>query len=238
MTTLSSSVVKALQVRPGTEPVRLGAAPEALWPAAEGPPQAVLDAAAEIISRAKDEAQAILEEAVENRSRLAAEAHDEGYREGIAQGVEEGRQKIQAQWTRVQEETRAVFDRIARLKQYADLLEPELVLAQAAALSAKLFARQAQDDPAALREYLSALIDGVGEADVTLFLSPAFEATLSSLTRDWGGPWQHVRLAVDRLLENFECRAQGESGQSLLGGPVATLTAILDEVLYGDHLAD
>ncbi|MCY0909498.1 MAG: hypothetical protein OWR62_14025 [Sulfobacillus thermotolerans] len=238
--TLSSKVIKAGHIRHGDEPVQLGSAVDVKWVSSmDGTMHEAMNAAEEIIERAKAEAQAILDEAREERQQIHQAAHAEGYQAGHAEGVVAGKQAAHKEWLKIQEAVQGVLERTQRLQHYADRLEPEVVLAQAAALSAKFFSQQARENPQALKEYLTALLGTVGDDEVVLFVSPSFKATVESLAKEWAGPWQQVRVAVDRELDALECRVQGEpGGQSFLAGPITTLTAVLDEVLYGDYHED
>jgi flagellar assembly protein FliH len=236
--TLSSNVIKAPKIRFASGPVHLLIPDAGTSPLSEGAGDDLRSAASEVISRAKEEAQAILDEAQEQRGQIFQEARDSGFQDGLAQGMVSGRTAAADMWLEMQGQVQGVFDALDRLRQYAQVLDPELVLAQAAALSKKFMVARSLEQPDMLRDFLTALLGTLEEDDVTLFLSPTFERTLRPLLQDWGTPWKAVTLAADRQLQDFEVRVQGASGQSLLAGPATSLTRMLNEVLYGDDHTD
>ncbi|WP_139061614.1 hypothetical protein [Sulfobacillus thermosulfidooxidans] len=216
----------------GTQPIRLDPQDDG-----KGQVQVALtdakEAALNIVTRAKEEAQAIIEEAETEADQIRKQAQAQGYEQGRQQGVKEGKNQVMNQWSEMAQQVQQVLNKIEQLKGFTRLLEPELVLAQAAALAAKFVENEGLNHPDSLRTYLTDVIESLSDHQVTLFLSPEFHNTLEHLTKNWGDLWSQVKVAVDRSLEHLGMRIETGDGQEFLAGPIHALSKMLDEVLYG-----
>ncbi len=230
---LSSNVLKARTIKKSDQPLLLISEDRGGAPSVEMAVQSAKEAAMDIVIRAKEEARAIIEEAEEEAAAILDNAREKGYQEGINRGIQDGQDRVQKEWAGISAEISAVLLRIESLKAYTQVLDTEMVLAQAAAMVAKLLDEEARSHPERLRTYLTALLEGLEEDQVTFFLSEEFHHTLEGLTREWGSLWEPVQLAVDRQLEGLGMRIETQAGENFLAGPLAALSRILDEVLYG-----
>ncbi|SMC04572.1 Flagellar biosynthesis/type III secretory pathway protein FliH [Sulfobacillus thermosulfidooxidans DSM 9293] len=230
--TLSSNVLKAWAVKNGMKPIRLDPQDDG-----KGQVQVALtdakEAAMNIVTRAKEEARAIIEEAEGEANQIRQQAQAQGYEQGHQQGVLEAKQQVMNQWSEMAQQVQHVLNKIEQLGAFTKLLEPELVLAQAAALAGKFIENEAMHHPDSLRTYLTDIIGSLEAHQVTLFLSPEFHNTLEHLTKNWGDLWSQVKVAVDRSLENLAMRIETADGEEFLVGPIQALSKMLDEVLYG-----
>ncbi len=231
--TLSSNVLKAWTVRKGGDPVRLTSGSNGEVPSVERAVADAKEAARDVVIRAQEEARAIIEGAEEEAAQIRDKARSQGYEEGIRRGIEDGRDTASKEWLRISTQTSAVLSRIEQLQAYTQVLDTELVLAQAASLCAKFIDEEAKTHPEQLRSYLTSLLENLEEDQITLFLSEEFHTTLQGLTRNWGSSWERVQLAVDWSLQELQMRIETQDGENFVAGPLAALSRILDEVLYG-----
>ncbi len=230
--TLSSNVLKAQTVKNNAEPVRLHVGPNDMLPVYAAVAEAQ-KAAVEIVTRAQDEARAIIEGAEEEVGQIREQARREAHDQGLQEGRGQGRKEALAQWSKTRDQIQELWVKIEQLKSYTKLLEAELVLAQAAALTRTFIEEEGMNRPELLRQYLTQVVQSLEGTQITLFLSPEFHNTVKRLSKNWEPLWQEVELAVDRTLETLEMRLKTEGGDEFLAGPAAALTRILDEVLYG-----
>ena len=230
---LSSNVLKARSVKKSGQPLLLISGSNGQAPSVEIAVQSAKEAAMDIVTRAKEEARAIIEGAEEQALSIRNEAKNQGYDEGLRAGVRDGQGSAQQEWSVISSGISGVLARIEQLRVYTHILDTEMVLAQAAAMTAKFLDKEADSHPERLKTYLTALLESLEDEKVTLFLSEEFHHTLEGLTREWGSLWEPVQLAVDRQLEGLAVRVETQEGESFLAGPLAALTRILDEVLYG-----
>lgn len=225
--TLSSKVIKASQQNLARQRVAVEV-PDAEEPLDLSPEvENVVD---EVVSRAKSEARAILEQADADAERIRQEAQKEGHQTGYAAGYEAGRAEARALW----EELRASIEEPVRLleqsRDYLDRLNDEATLALASALTMAVFSRLRLERLDVIAAYIQELAQTVDGDRVTVFLDSSWGPRLKALEEALGESVKAVALAVDETLASGTMRAEG-ARDGVLAGPMLSLRALLQEVL-------
>lgn len=180
----------------------------------------------DLISRAQEEAAAILEEAQANAAVIEAEAEQRARSEGYEAGWKEGLSKVQATWIQWQEPLGAVSELYDQLGRIAEGLHDDKTWAQAGSLAQHFVEEWAPEHAHAIAPTFAQLAQRVDSHEILLYLDARWRDRVVEVSESLSRQTQTIRTLIDETLDSGHLRIEGEAG-----GVLASVTLNLKTLI-------